>query len=466
VQKLSGLDTGFYYLDSPGMHLHIGVVLIFDGTSIPIEERLAATKAQILDRIHAMDHFSQKIAEIPFGLGEPYWTNDANFNIDNHVKAGVLDSIDRDRLVELAGEFISIPLDKARPLWEIMVLPHLDKSRFALVAKLHHTMIDGIMGIEVLANLFDFEANPREFWGPKAVAVEAEEVGMANLVGIFANSLIDKFQSVPEDARKTISALSQWLSFTSDSDNSRLLKPLFAAPKTPINGALTSERVAHSITFPLTRLKLLAKAAHVTVNDLLMSIVSFALDDYLKGKDWQGGVDLVSMMPMANHRRDDQGGSNQISALFVSLGNSITDPKDRVIEIARATSAAKRFHRKADLAELVRLTHYVPPLFTWALSRVAHQLKAFDYIGPAFNILISSVKGPDQPLFFAGTKLEEVIPFGPLADSTGLSVTAVSYSGQMVLGLVGDSKLAGDVVKFGDAISDAVELLESIFSAA
>ena len=464
MEKLSGLDSSFYYLDSPGVHFHIGVVLFLEGDGVAVDQRLEITQRQLLERIGAMDHFRDRIAEVPFGLGEPYWVRDTDFEISRHVSLNKDSQLrSRSDIVARAGQFISEPLDKSGPLWHVEVVPELDDGYFALICKLHHTLIDGVLGIEVLASLFDLEANPTRFWGTIPVEVPESRVEFTTVAKAMGSALASKLLRAPKDALRAMELVSDWLSFAAEDDNSNLLKPAFSAPRTPINGTLSAQRVAVAIDIALPRVKAVAKAAGVSVNDVVLTFVSLALDGYLELRGWQDRSDLVAMMPIANPRRDSISGSNQISALFVSLANTIVDPVQRLATISRATKAAKKFHRAVDLAGLMNLSEYVPPLVTWALSRALHQTRAFDALPPVFNILISSVKGTDFPLYFAGAKLVEIVPFGPLADSSGLNLTALSYNDKMTIGMVGEVRLAENIDKFAELVMVGFELLEARF---
>lgn len=453
MEKLTGLDTGFYYFDSPGMHLHIGVLLLFDAGAVAPGDRMASAQKRILERIDAMEHFRDRIVEVPLGLAEPYWVADPDFDIANHVKEhpdhGVLT---REELTEVAAAFISEPIDKSRPLWELLVVPEIEGGKFAVVSKLHHTLIDGVAGIEVLASLFDLEPNPKEFWGSLKHAPTHTPVDFDAVVRAMGNSILSKVLRAPKDAMRVMEFVADWLSFNAADDNSKLLRPLFTAPRTPVNGTLSKGRSIAWAALPLVRVKEIAHSANATVNDVVLTMVSLALDDYLGAKGFQGGADLVAMMPMSNPRRDAVSGSNQISSLFISLANSCSEPSERLAAVTRATGAAKKFHRSTKLEELVQLSSYVPPLLTWALSQAVHQSRAFDFLPPAFNVLVSTVRGTDFPLYFAGSQLLELIPFAPLAESSGLNLTALSYDGSLIFGAVGDAVLAGDVQVFVDAV--------------
>ena len=459
MQRLSGLDSGFFYLDTPGMNLHIGVILLLEAPQVSRLDLLATIREHMQDRLPWMHHFQDLIVEVPFGLAEPYWARNAQFNIADHVTQ-IDDNreLTKEDLIAFLGEFISIPLDKSRSLWEVKVVPCVEGNRIAFIAKLHHALIDGVQGVEVLVSLLDFEPNPTEFWG-ESTPCFSNENSDANLVLEVGRSIFKKIQSAPKDLVMALNLVEQWFSFRSEADNANLIKPAFGAPKTPINGALSPTRVAHALNIPLQRVTDLAKGAGVTVNDVVMVMVSLALDGYLSDKGWSGGKDLTAMMPIAKSKRDSNGGSNQISSMFVSLANSIADPIERLSAISRATKAAKNFHINAGLNEAIRLAEYVPPIITRNVSRLMHEARVFDILPPLYNVLISTLNGTPMPLYFDGLQLLEIIPFGPLADSSGLNVTSLSYNGQFSVGFVGESHLAGDLDKFAQNFVEALDKL-------
>ncbi len=461
AKRLSGLDSGFLALDNPTMHLHIGVLLLFKDGANGNTSSLGRVRGQFAARIDSMENFQSRVVEVPLGLAEPFWVKVDDFNIEDHVSDANFTGDSRD-LIDYAGAFISEPLAKDRPLWQVRVVDSIaDRpGHFAVLAKIHHALIDGVMGIEVLANLFDFEANPETFWGAE-LSKSSDDVGNLNpfdLIGSVLNDIVNKAREAPKIVDMLGRTALDFLNYTKAAENTIHLPALFTAPRTPLNGALSSDRVVAFIKLPIDRFKDTARRASVTVNDLAMAVVSVALDRYLEQLGYQGGEDLVSMMPISNPRRE-RSTSNQISALLVSLGNSISDPIERMKFISAATRKAKDFHRRAQLENVTLVTALIPPVLTSALSNLAHRIRAFDSISPAFNVLISSVKGPDLPLYLAGAELASVIPFGPLAESVPLNVTVVSYCAEMVFGIVSDERSRATIGSFAELLENAFEEL-------
>ncbi|MDA8197457.1 MAG: wax ester/triacylglycerol synthase family O-acyltransferase [Actinomycetota bacterium] len=463
AKRLSGLDSGFLALDNPTMHLHIGVLLLLRDELQREDSALDRVKSQFSSRIDAMENFQSRVVEVPLGIVEPFWARVQDFKIDDHIVEANFQG-DFSELMRYSGDFISKPLAKDRPLWQVEVVDSIQDrpGSFAVIAKIHHALIDGVMGIEVLANLFDFEPNPSSFWGGD-IERELDSDGELNSIEIFTSIIGDVLNKVRE-APKIVDMLGRaaldFVNYTKTEENTSHLPALFTAPRTPMSGSLTAERVVTFLDLPLDRFKELARELNVTVNDLSMAVVSFALDRYLEMLGHQGGEDLVSMMPMSNPGRD-RSTANQISALLVSLGNSISDPVDRIKFISAATKKAKEFHRRAQLERVTSATSLMPPALTSALSNLAHRLRAFDAISPAFNILISSVKGPSSPLYLAGSELVSVIPFGPLAESVPLNVTVVSYCADLVFGIVSDERSRSSLDTFANFITAVFEELST-----
>ncbi len=458
MERMSGLDAGFYYFDSPGMHLHIGAVLIFSKDGLAGRDPLQATRARIAARIGRMQRFTQRVAEVPFGLAEPYWVDDAGFSLDRHLHLRPCEHpLSVEELVEMVGDSLSVPLDKSHALWEITVVPEVEGDRFALVAKIHHVLLDGVLGIEVLAQLFDLTP---EVTDDEAEAVQQREPaappGLGELLRELGDSVISKVKEAPVDFGRLAALAKDWVRFSMNDTGAKGLKPLFGAPRTPINGNLGTKRVTAVLRVPLAEVEALANHAGVRMNDVVLWAVSTGLASYLSARGWEGGEDLVAMMPMAHSSRRPGAGANQVTAQFVALYNTIPDPLGRLRAIADTTAAAKRFHREAQLADFVEMTKYVPPLVTWTLSRALHEARAFEMLPPAFNLLVTTVRGIDFPLYFAGSELLEVIPFGPLAESAGLNVTAVSYNGTLEIGFVGDDRLVSGVVELPDLLRAAL----------
>ena len=461
AKRLSGLDSGFLALDNPTMHLHIGVLLLLKEENDHAGRSLDRVRNQFASRIDAMENFQSRVVEVPLGIVEPFWVKAEQFNIEDHVTGANFQG-KFSQLFEYAGDFISKPLPKDRPLWQVEVVESISDriGYFAVLAKIHHALIDGVMGIEVLANLFDFEQNPSSFWGAELVREPetVEDFSPIDLIASVVGDIFNKVREAPRLVDMVGKTALDFLNYTKSQDNTLHLPALFTAPKTPLNGSLTPERVVAFVELPLDRFKAIARQVNVTVNDLSMAVVSMALDRHLENLGHSGGEDLVSMMPISNPRRE-RSTANQISALLVSLGNSISDPIERIKFISTATRKAKDFHRRAQLENITSATSLIPPVLTSVLSNLAHRVRAFDSISPAFNVLISSVKGPDSPLYLAGAELASVIPFGPLAESVPLNVTVVSYRSGLVFGIVSDERSRGSIKRFSELIEDAFDEL-------
>ncbi len=161
MERLSGLDASFLYLETPSLHMHVGLTLVFDPSTVPGGYSFERMKRSIEARLPSAPVFRRRLVEVPFRLGHPVWVDDADFDIDYHVRlAAVPKPGGLRQLADLAGDITGRPLDRARPLWEMWIVEGLAEGRIGFIAKMHHSTVDGVSGAALLVVLFDLEPDP------------------------------------------------------------------------------------------------------------------------------------------------------------------------------------------------------------------------------------------------------------------------------------------------------------------
>ncbi|MHB8318283.1 MAG: WS/DGAT/MGAT family O-acyltransferase [Acidimicrobiales bacterium] len=453
TERLSGLDAGFLYMETPTSHMHVAMTAIFDPSTVPGVPSYDRLRQLIMDRIHLAPVFQRRLVQVPFGLGHPIWVDDPDFDIDNHLRRAALPAPGGLReLAEFAGDVISRKLHRDHPLWEIWVVEGLEGGNVALVAKMHHSTIDGVSGAELMGVLFDLEPDPPERDDPIPPRREGRIPTDLELV---SQSLVARALRPLEIARtawRTGQAILGVRKIRHDDSTGKAALPL-SAPRTSLNTAISARRKVAYATTSLADAKQLKNALGVTVNDVVLGVCAGALREYLLNGDELPKDPLVSIVPVSvTPDMAELKGSNKVSAMFVGLPTQVRDPLERVRIIHAGTKGAKEEHKALGADTLQNWAeHATPNLFALA-ARLYTGMKLADRHRPIANLLISNVPGPDFPLYFAGAEMLAGFLLGPVVDGIGLNITIMSYRGVLYWSLVGCARTVPRIWEIADAI--------------
>jgi diacylglycerol O-acyltransferase len=460
MERLSGLDASFLYLETPALHMHVSMAAVFDPATVPGGYSFDKVRALVSERLALAPVFRRRLVEVPFRLGHPYWVDDPDFDVDYHLRRAALPS--PGGLAELArftGEVCGRPLDRTKPLWEMYVVEGLDQGRVAIVTKIHHCTIDGVSGAELLAQLFDVAPNPPPREPPIAPRPEGR---LPSEVELALRALVDRINRPRE-----VLALA-WRTGRAVLDVSRLRRrpgdvrgalPL-TAPRTSLNGAITPHRrVVFGFT-SLEEVKRIKRVLGVTVNDVVLTVCAGALRRWLDSRGELPDQPLVATVPVsvrpAAHSRP---GSNKVSAMFVALPTHLADPLERVRAIASSTRGAKEELHALGVESLMDWAeHASPNLFSLA-ARTYTRLKLAKRHRPIHNLVISNVPGPDFPLYFGGAELKAAYPLGPIMEGAALNITVMSYRGALNWGLIACPETVSELDRMIDDLHAASEEL-------
>jgi diacylglycerol O-acyltransferase len=458
VQRLSGLDAAFLSIETPTAHMHVLSTAILDPTTAPEPFDVDRVKQLLRDRIDLLPPFRRRLVTVPFSLHNPLWVEDPDFDIDYHVRRTALPSPGGSReLAALTAEIAGRPLDRARPLWEIWYVEGLEQGRVAMISKVHHSAIDGMSGVELIANLYDFEADP----APRAdVAVESDwhpdhVPGDAELIAHAVASLARQPLLMARAMRRLVRSATRVAQRARD-QATNLTVPL-TAPRLAMNGTITPHRKIAFASVQLDDIKNVKNAFNVKVNDVVLAVTAGAMRTYLTARGELPDKPLVATIPTSvrtEQQKTEMG--NRVSAMFAGLPVEIEDPVERLMSVHRSTIGAKQMHEDiggntlqewADLAS--------PALFSRAM-RVYSNLRLADRHPPVHNLVISNVPGPPFPLYFAGARLLAIYPMGPIFDGAGLNLTVMSYLDHVDFGFLVCRELVNDVDDLAAAVPDAL----------
>lgn len=485
MRQLTSLDAQFLALETNRQAGHVGGLAILDPSTRPgASIGCADIKALLRERLPLLPPFKWKLVEVPFGLDYPYWIDDENFDLDFHVRELALAAPgSQAQLSEQVARIFSRPLDRARPLWELYLIHGLESGYTAVLTKIHHALIDGLSGAEIMGLLLDTAPE-----GRNDLPSAPEENGSANgraepgqlemlgrgLLGVpryplrALRSLPRALPNVTETGALgnlpgagMVGGIANRLQRTITRQPA-LPRPKFDAPRTTFNGRVSPHRRFAFGEMGLEEVKDVKNVYGVTVNDVVVSICAGAVRHWLIDHDELPDVPLVAQIPVSV-RTGDQVGTygNRILLMSVPFHTDIADPIER-LQVTHESLADMKERHKALPAELLQdANHFIPPAVFHRAAQLTFRLSTG--VGrPAWNLVVSNVPGPQFPLYMAGAKLVANYPVSVITDGMGLNITVMSYNGRMDYGIVADRDQMPDVDRLMDWLQDELDALKPV----
>jgi WS/DGAT/MGAT family acyltransferase len=460
--RLTAVDASFIAQEGPTTHMHVGAVMVFDGPA-PDYEELAD---HVRSRLHLVPRFRQRLAFPPIETGRPLWVDDANFNLEYHVRDTALPSPGSEaQLRALAARVHSQALDRSKPLWEMWLVQGLEGDRFALITKTHHALVDGVAGVDLATVLFDLATVPAPVdhpdapWQPHATP---KAIGMAarGVRGLLALPFEAAARAVgaathPGTAlhgtREALEGLGEvvWAG----------LNP---APDTPLNVEIGPHRRLVWVRQELADFKRVKDALGGTVNDVVLATVAGALQKWLRSRGVRTeGLELRALVPVSIRARDEHHHlGNRIAAMRGPLPVYVEDPVARLHVVRQAMDGLKDSKQALGAEVLAGMQALAPPTIFAQASRLNFSTRLF-------NLLVTNVPGPQFPLYVLGRELQDLFPIAFLPKNHALAVAIMSYDGGMDFGLLGDYDAMPDLELLGEMLSESLaELLEAATGAA
>ena len=457
MERLSGLDASFLYIESGSQPLHVCSILELDTSTVPGGYTFARLRDELAVRIAAIPEFRAKLADSQLNLDYPVWVEDDAFDVDRHLlRIGLPSPGGRRELAEICGHIASVPLDRGRPLWEMWVIDGVADTDpcagglLAVMTKVHHAAVDGVTGANLLSQLCSVEPDvppPEPVEGP----------GGAGLLQIAAGGLV-RFASRPWKLANVMpTTVATIVKTVRRAGTGLTMAAPFAGPPTRFNASVTADRNVALAQLDLDDIKKVKDRFGVTVNDVVMALCASVLRWYLSDHAELPTRSLVAMVPVSVHDKSDRPGHNQLSGMFCSLETQINDPAERLRAIARAVAAAKN-HSSAISPTL--LQDWAQLAARAVFGAVFRLVADSPLIGnPVHNLIISNVPGPQAQLYFLGCEVEAMYPLGPLFHGCGLNVTAMSLNGKLNVGVISCPDLLPDLWRLVDDFDVALEEL-------
>jgi WS/DGAT/MGAT family acyltransferase len=474
MRQLTSLDAQFLALESPRQTGHVGGLAILD-PSTRVDRTLdrAAVRTLLRERLPLLPPFRWKLVEVPLGLDYPYWVDDEEFDLDFHVREIALPQPGSDKqLADQVARIFSRPLDRARPLWEVYVIQGLKSGHTAMLTKIHHAVIDGLSGAEIMGLLLDLTPEGRELDAPDRDG--DGDAGRPSTAGMLARGLL----GVPRYPLRALRSLPRTMpnidetpfavlpgAGTVSKVAGRLLgtdrdRVALRAPKTRFSGQLSPHRRFAFGKLKLEEVKAVKNAHGVTVNDVIVSICAGAVRRWLEQHDDLPEEPLVAQVPVSV-RTEDQIGTygNRIMLMAAPLFTNEPDPIERLQLHHEALKDMKERHKALPAELLQDANHFIPPAVFARAARATFRLSTS--VGrPTWNLVISNVPGPQLPLYLAGARLVANHPVSVITDGMGLNITVMSYNGDCDFGIVADRDQMPDVWCLMDWLQEELDALK------
>ena len=425
MRPLHPIDFIFLNLEKRQQPMHVGGLFLFQ-----IPEHAPSTFIQDLV---ADIRNSKSIPVPPFNnrLNGFFWDEDEEFDIDHHFRHIALPHPGRIRelLIYISQEHSSL-IDRAKPLWTCDIIEGIEGNRFAMYFKIHHAMIDGVAGMRLLEKSFSKDLNSKTIvppWcieGKRAKRLKQTRLGKIKNILSTIKGQLEVAPTVTQELFKTV--------FTEMGKNPDYVSS-FQAPSSLFNQRVSSSRRFAAQSFDLGRFRAISQALGVTINDVVLAVCSGALRDYLITQDALPKKPLIAMVP-ASLRDDDSDMSNRITMILANLGTHKEEPLERLEIIKRSVQNSKtRFKRMSSN----QILNYSAFIYSAAGVNIASGLMPKRQ---AFNVIISNVPGPREPLYWNGAKLDAIYPASIVLDGQALNITMTSYMDKLEVGLTGCRK--------------------------
>lgn len=466
MQRMAGIDAAFLYIETPTMHMHVVGVLILDPAGRPGGFGIDDVSRAMAERIHLIPPLRRRVLPPPAGIDHPLWIEDPAFDLSAHIApAGLEGPVSWSRLEQFVGDVAGRPLDRSRPLWEMWVVDPLDDGTIALVTKLHHSLMDGGAGGDLMASLFDLSPDappvepPAEPWVPDHVPSPPSQI-LSSMA-----SLLARQKEVPGAVAHTFAGLAgstrTWLAQRRAGAATSL-----TAPRTMFNGAVTADRSVSLTRVDLDTVKAIRRAFGTTVNDVVLAASGTALRRYLMARGPLPAPRLVAAVPVSAHGGHDAYGDdavhNRVSNMMVDVPLKPDDPVERLLSVHANASNAKALQSAFGPDSLGELTGFAAPGVMTAAARLYSGLKLARYHRPVFNLVISNVPGPPLDLYCAGAKVTGIFPMGPVMEGTGVNLTVLSEAHHLNVGVMACPDLVPDVHQIGEGFVAAVDELKAL----
>ncbi len=453
-QRLSAQDATFLYMEQKEAPLHIGSIGVFEG-QISYDRFVD----NIRSKLHLIPRYEQIATPTPFNLGHPTWEWDQEFDLGRHIYQVTLEGATDSELYEKAAELFAPMLDRKKPLWEMYVVNGLEGDRSALVSKVHHCLVDGVSGIELLMIMLDVSADPAP--PPPAPEIEKKrpEPSLMRLVDALLDNVSADIDRLAARSTLNLDIASGETQVRSIARALETAVPYLQVPmvRAPFNKPLKGGRVLGFSEFSFQEIRQIRRAAGGTVNDVVLTVLGGALGRYFEMHGQTTERRMARVLTPVNVRKDQEKEAlgNRVSMLLVEVPVGVSDPIERLHAINARTQALKHQNVADGIETLSGVLGGSPPILQAALGLLPAPPNTLA------NMICTNVPGPMIPLFCVGHRMLGHSPLVPIAWEMGVGLGVTSYNQKLYFGYMGDAGAGKDVQRLKEFTDQAYIELRS-----
>ncbi len=445
--RLSALDSSFLYLETENAYTHVASTQIFDSGPLQAADGgidFEAIKAAHASILHRIPRYRQILQWVPL-TAQPIWVDDPHFDLDFHLRHTSLPHPgDERQLKRLSARIMQQHVDRKRPLWETWVVEGLEGDRFAMISKVHHCMIDGVSGVDIMQLLMN-PSPDAEISAPLPFIPRPAPSGAELLRDTFVRQVTMPFEAIRDFAKFAEEAtdVRQEIETRLRAVAGTLGATMNAADESPINGPIGPHRRFDWVETSISDIKQIRKALGGSLNDVVLTAVTGAFRRFLADRGLHLDEIEFRVMTPVSVRSDSERGAlgNRVSAWILPLPISEADPRAQLAKITEETAELKESKQAMGADVLLRAAEWTP---STVMSLGARNLSSLS----PFNTVVTNVPGPQQPMYLLGSQLLGVYPHVPLVEGIGLGIALMSYNGTMHWGINADRDLVPDLHQF------------------
>ncbi|GGF13383.1 WS/DGAT/MGAT family O-acyltransferase [Williamsia phyllosphaerae] len=462
MERLSGLDASFLYLESRSMLMQVVGIIEIDPSTMIGGYSFERLRTEMSRRITAMPTFRRKLHDSFLNIDHPVWIEDRSFDIERHVHRVALPSPGSDaELAEFCSHIAGVPLDRSKPLWEIWVIEGRADDNVAIMLRMHHASVDGVSAADLLNQLCSLTPENPEL----DEQMIGKSAGGSSFAGLVADGLVNftirRPISVARLLPQTVAVPFQWFN---RSRNDEAMPTPFSAPRVAFNGTITPHRSIAFTQVSLDDVKRIKSHFDVKLNDVVMAVCAGGLRKYLADTDDLPDRGLIAAVPVSTHDEGDDDklvvqGTNKVTAMMMRLPTDLDDAVERIDAVRESSTRAKSHHKSLDASLLRGWAQLIPPNTLNAAMRVYANYDLAERHPAVVNVIISNVPGPAFPLYFLGSRIKGLFPLGPVMHGMGLNITVFSCDGQLNIGAIACKEQMPDAWPLMRAIEDDIKAL-------
>jgi diacylglycerol O-acyltransferase / wax synthase len=457
LDRLTAVDASFLAQEHATSHMHVGALTIFEGPAPAYEDFVD----HIRSRLHLVPRYRQKLAFPPIEMGMPLWIDDPSFNLEYHIRHTALpDPGSEEQLLLLTARIFSQRLDRSKPLWEVWLVEGLEDGRFALISKTHHSMVDGVSGVDLATVLFDLSPVPQPVEHDGEAWVPHNEPSGAELVAAGVRGIVRSGIKLAAGALDSVRHPERTLGGAREAAEGLgeiVWAGLNPAPKTPLNTEIGPHRRFVGVRAELEDFKLVKNAFGGTVNDVVLTVVSGALRQFLRERGVRTeGLELRALVPVSIRPKGTESSlGNQIAAMRGPLPVYIADPVARLRAVSQAMDGLKQSKQAVGAEVLASVQNFAPPTVMAQASRLNFSTRLF-------NLIVTNVPGPQFPLYVLGREMLEIFPVAFLPEDHALAVAIMSYNRRINFGLLADFDALPDLNDIAGGLDESLAELVAL----